>query len=281
MSVSTRHPLDLHTTVELVGEERAAAMLDASWGSHGGLHGGYVAALVLRAAQQAIRDETRAARSLTVHLPAPLAPGPVEIALRVEREGRTLTVVSARVEQEGKVGAVGLAAFGATTDSTLQYTDTPSPSVPPPERCRPLSQLFGGVVTAMEAVHPFTRHLEIRPAAEPFPFTGSDRAELVAWVRLLDRKRLDAAARTVLVDALFPALAATLAGPIAVPTVELALHYAPDELEEPDEGWALVVARCWRAAGGFAYEDGELWRPDGTLLAKSRQLRRVLERPRR
>jgi hypothetical protein len=41
----------------------------------------------------------------------------------------------------------------------------------------------------------------------------------------------------------------------------------------------LGVFRSTASAGGFFEEDGELWSPDGTLLAQSRQLALMLPMP--
>jgi hypothetical protein len=42
------------------------------------------------------------------------------------------------------------------------------------------------------------------------------------------------------------------------------------------DGFVLAVFRTSVATEGFLDEDGEVWAPDGTLLAQSRQLAAIL-----
>ncbi len=53
----------------------------------------------------------RAPRSLTIHYPRAPRPGPVSIQTVLERAGRSLSTLSARMEQDGAVIALALAAF--------------------------------------------------------------------------------------------------------------------------------------------------------------------------
>ncbi|HUC08103.1 MAG TPA: acyl-CoA thioesterase domain-containing protein, partial [Solirubrobacterales bacterium] len=102
------HPFDLDTDVKDLGGGRFGAEMSERWWVERGPNGGYVAAVILRAIQRAAAVE-RAPRSLTVQFPrAPIA-GPVEIAVKVEREGGTVTFLSARLEQGGELQATALA----------------------------------------------------------------------------------------------------------------------------------------------------------------------------
>ena len=81
------------------------------WWTPRGPLGGYVMALVMRALTLEVDDHARQPRSLTVHfLRAPEA-GPVTVRPVVERSGRSVTTASARLEQDGRLLALGLAAF--------------------------------------------------------------------------------------------------------------------------------------------------------------------------
>jgi len=59
-----------------------------------------------------------------------------------------------------------------------------------------------------------------------------------------------------------------------VPTIDLTIHFRAPEaaaIADPDAP-VLGVFRSTDAAEGLIEEDGELWSPDGVLLAQSRQL---------
>jgi acyl-CoA thioesterase len=72
------------------------------WTTPRGPHGGYVMAMVLHAMELAIGDPQRQPRSLTVHFLRPPKLGPVTARPIVERAGRALSTVTARLEQDGK-----------------------------------------------------------------------------------------------------------------------------------------------------------------------------------
>jgi acyl-CoA thioesterase len=74
----------------------------------------------------------------------------------------------------------------------------------------------------------------------------------------------------VLADAWFPAPWPRLRELAPAPTVDLTVHFrAP--LPLPD---SLLLGRFRNriVRDGFFEEDGEMWAPDGTLVAQSRQL---------
>src|SRR4051794_28564217 len=93
---------DRDTAVQPTGDGVYAATVSPDWSVPRGPNGGYIAALVLRAMEARIADAERAPRSLTVHYLRPPAVGqPCEIHVAVERAGRTLTSLSARLLQDG------------------------------------------------------------------------------------------------------------------------------------------------------------------------------------
>src|SRR5207245_5351791 len=98
------------------GGERAgglafSATLSPQWQAMRGPHGGYLAAILLRALIATAAEDTRAPRSLTVHYARAAGPGAVLIRTALERRGRSLSTLSARMEQDGATIALALAAF--------------------------------------------------------------------------------------------------------------------------------------------------------------------------
>jgi acyl-CoA thioesterase len=125
------HPFDVDTGVTDLGDGRFGAEMSERWWVEKGPNGGYVAAVILRAIQRAAAVE-RAPRSLTVQFPrAPLA-GPVEIAVRVEREGGKVTFLSARLEQGGELQATALAVLADDFDAS-GFAELRMPAVEPPD----------------------------------------------------------------------------------------------------------------------------------------------------
>ena len=75
---------------------------------------------------------TRMPRSCTMHFLRPPKPGPITVEATVERAGRTLTSVSGRMMQEGKLMGLALGAFSPAWQSPL-LDDAAMPDVGPPQ----------------------------------------------------------------------------------------------------------------------------------------------------
>lgn len=231
----------------------------------GGTHGGYVAALALRAMRRAAGDRTP--RSLTVHLLDRIAPGALELHARLDREGATMSAASLRAEQDGAPVATALAAFGDARPG-IDHQTLAMPAVPAPQACRPL--LDKPVPQARAGLL-----VEHRPAAPPLPLTGGGQARILVWMRLVEERPIDALSACVLADSGPPALYGLLDRYVAIPSTDITLHFA-DVGAAAASPWVLAAIRTARAAGGYVVEDAELWTPGGALVLQGRQLRRVL-----
>jgi acyl-CoA thioesterase len=263
------HPFDLDTAVQDLGDGRFAAEMSERWWVDRGPNGGYVAAVILRAIQAAATLK-RAPRSLTVQFPrAPLA-GPVEITVRTEREGRTVTFLSARMEQQGKLQATALAVLADDLDVS-GFTELKMPDVEPPaELYSPDPQRVAGMPTMFQ-------NYSVRPALGDEAFSGGAPYSGL-WIRAREPRLLDAPLAAAILDAWFPAPFIRLERPVPAPTIDYTVHFR-GALPEPGasaEDPSLATFRSGLARGGFFEEDGELWSRDGSLLAQSRQLALLL-----
>lgn len=252
---------DAHTAVNPV---TGGAEVTDELGGFLGASGGYVAALALRALENAVEDPDRRARAFTVQLLRPVEPGLLSLAAGVDRRGRSTSAASVRVVQRGEVVAQAFGTFGLTVPS-LSRTDVRMPDVPPPSGCEPL-----GRQPVPEAS--MGAHVERRPAG-PLPLSGSDDAEILVWMRLGEDRPVDLRSAVFLADAAVPG---TMTEPLRMPSVEIAVHVPPAPAVL-DERWVLGVFRNGVTADGYVIEDGELWTPGGELLLQTRQLRRILD----
>jgi acyl-CoA thioesterase len=252
-----------------------AARLDPEWSVFGRPHGGYVTAIVLRALTAAVGDDARAARSLTVHFPRPPRPGDVRIYAAVERAGRSLSTVSARMEQDGEVVALALGAFSLPRGS-LEVSELPMPDVAPADPRRESSDEIRGRVERGEAPQ-FLRKVVMQPCGGGRPFGGADQPLCnCSWLGLAEAGRpLDAIALAFFTDANFPTPFSRLREPAGAPTVDLTVHFrAADALRRADDPGALCLTRFRSRVihEGFFEEDSVIWAADGAVLAQSRQL---------
>jgi acyl-CoA thioesterase len=257
------------TAVTRVADGRYAATIDKGWWIVRGPNGGYIAAMILRAIVAEVGDGRRAPRSLTIHYTRPPEEGPVEIDVTREREGRTVSTLSARMMQGGKLMAVALAA-AATDQPALSFSDVQPPSVPPPAEIDADMPLPGRPEIPMRQRYETRWAIGAPPGATEPDENATAPAEVGGWIRLEDPEPVDHIVVAALTDAWLPAVFSRMTVPVAVPTVELTVHFReppPKRIE-----WCLVRFRSRHAAHGYVEEEGEVWSEDGRLLAQSRQL---------
>jgi acyl-CoA thioesterase len=206
-----------------------------------------------------VRDGADAARLRAPQL------GPITVRTNVERAGRTLTSLSGRLEQDGKLMGLALGAYSTAWDGPF-LNESPMPEVEPPE---------GRMTTGSRSIPdiappPFVERTVFQHRFGPPLFSRSERSEVGGWLGMREERPLDALAVAVLADAWFPAPWPRLRALAPAPTIDLTIHFrAPLPIADD---LLLGRFRSRLVRDGFFEEDGELWAPDGTLVAQSRQL---------
>ena len=257
--------LDAETALAPEGPGVWSGEIAEGWETPRGPLGGYVMAIVIRALALAVDDPERQARSVTMHFLRVPEPGPVMMTAALERAGRSLSSASARMEQGGKLVGLALGAFSLPWESPV-IEESPMPEVPAADDvAAPVGSLRG-----TERNPAFTERLVMQHRFGDPPFSGSDTGETGGWIGIREDRPIDALAIAVIADAWFPAPWPRLAELAPAPTVDLTIHFrSPLPLSE-----RLLLGRFRSRVlrDGFFEEDGELWAPDGTLVAQSRQL---------
>jgi acyl-CoA thioesterase len=253
-----------------------AADISPDWRAGRGPHGGYLAAIILRALVAAVAEPARAPRSLTIHYARAPKPGRATIATTTERAGRSLSTLSARVEQDGSLVALALAAFSLPWSAATELAELPMPDVAPPEpRGEPGVPLF-------EGAPPFTRQLVLQPRIGAIPFTGSSEPmEIGAWLGLAEPRAIDALSLAFFSDSLFSPPFIRMSTRATSPTIDLTVHFRAASWMAPRDADELCFARFRTGVvhEGFFEEDGAIWSADGALLAQSRQLAILMPLP--
>src|SRR5688500_7932049 len=152
------------------------------WETPRGPLGGYVMALVLRAFEEAIGDPARSARSATMHFLRAPSVGPVTVEAEVERAGRSLSSVSGRLHQNGKLIGIALGAYSKPWEGPL-LPDEPMPQVEPPEGREPIDSADG-----RRAAPNFTQRLTMQRRLGELPFTSAERGEVGGWMGLMEER---------------------------------------------------------------------------------------------
>lgn len=255
---------DDDTALRPLGDGAYEGSISEIWWTPRGPLGGYVMAILLRGMELAMDDPSRQARSLSVHFLRPPQAGPVVVRAAVERSGRSLTSTSARLEQDGKLLALALGASSVPWPGPL-LDDSPMPEVEPPAPAEPHARDLPGAKRP-----PFMELLVMQGRFGPPPFSGADRAEVGGWLGLREERPVDALAVALLADAWFPAPWPRLKELTPAPTIDMTVHFRAPLPLPPSTLLGRFRTRLVR--DGFFEEDGELWAPDGTLVAQSRQL---------
>jgi acyl-CoA thioesterase len=260
---------DDDTALDPIADGRWRGRIDPAWWVQRGPNGGYVAAIILRGMALAVDDAERHPRSLTVHYLVAPVEGPVELEATVARAGRRLSTTSARLLQGGRTVALAVAAFGEPRPTQVEIADA-EPPVLLPEGERPD---FG----RPEERVPVSRKWDIVPAIGG-PMGSGARSDTGGLIRLAERRPMDALAVAAAMDGWVPPIFVSHSEPIGVPTVDLTIHFLRPLPRAGTDGDTHYRCRFWTdtAAGGYLVEDGELWAPDGALLARSRQLAATL-----
>jgi acyl-CoA thioesterase len=255
---------DADTALRTAGDDGVyEGEISESWWTPRGPLGGYVMAIVLRGMELAVAEPGRMPRSLTVSFMRPPVAGPATVRTTVERAGRSLTTVSGRLEQDGMPMALALASFSVPWTGRLM-DEAPMPEAEPPEWPRPPR------FEPPDGAPPFIQQLSMQQRFGAEPFSGAERSETGGWLGLREERRLDAPAVALLADAWFPSPWTRLRRLAPAPTIEMSVYFrAPLPL---DDTLLLARYRSRLVRDGFFDEDGELWAPDGTLVAQSRQL---------
>ncbi|MGH2807167.1 MAG: acyl-CoA thioesterase [Actinomycetota bacterium] len=259
------------TAVTPQGDGVFSADVNERWWVVRGPHGGYIAAILLRALMERVGDDDRPPRSLTIHYVAAPKAGAAEIATTIEREGTSSTFASARMTQNGKLMANAIAVFSRPWTG-LEFFDATMPETVPPEE--------GFPVNGLEGTPPFLNNFDMRWTLGEPPMSGADEALVGGWMRLDEPLVADYPSIACLMDAGPPAIFPRVTEPFVAPTLDLTIHFrttVPLPNAGPED---YYLGKFWSLMGrdGFFEEDGQLWSRDGTLIAQSRQLALALKR---
>lgn len=254
------------TELRPLGNGAFEAEIDEGWWVVRGPHGGYLAAIILKALLEVQPDPARHIRSFTTHYLAAPKIGPMVVRVTLERTGRSMTYASVRAIQGDDVVATSLAAF-STPWPGLEFDDSPMPELPGPDEGFPVPVEGDGIPR-------FLANFDMRWLIGDPPFSGGDRAEVGGWYRLREPVLADAPVVAALLDAWPPAVFPKATERVVAPTVDLTMHFrTPLPLEGATvDDFYLGRFTARLAREGFFEEDGELWDKRGNLIAQSRQL---------
>jgi hypothetical protein len=262
--VPTR-PFSVVTGVRSEGPGRFSGTVDAEWTIGGRPNGGYLLALMARAAVASGTQPHPIAAS--AHFLRPPAPGPAKVETDVVRAGRAVDQLRATLVQEGSVCVEAIVTTGSLNRSLDVAWDGGVPARPatPIETCVP-----GRPVLLDGARVAIADQVELRlDAASAGSLQGAPtgRGELRGWLRLKHGEAFDALSLLFAVDS-FPPATFDVVRSGWVPTLELTAYVRA----LPAPGPVQVLQHARMIAGGRVDEACFVWDADGRLVAQATQL---------
>lgn len=258
-------PFSAAIGIEPLGDGRYGAELGPLWTVGSKAHGGLLLALLARAGSARIESDTPGSASDPLAVAADFlrAPdlGPVELSTEVVKSGRTASVVSVRMHQDGRPVLVASVTVGRLPDAQPRLTGLPDvPAEPPADAIDP---------TEVRPAFGLARCCDLRFDPLSFAFIRGERAAPVlrGWAR----------PRGEPVDALF----ALLAGDVLPPTVfnvDGRFGWAPTVQltallrTRPAPGWLRVESRSTEVGAKWFDEDATVVDAAGRLVCQARQL---------
>jgi len=207
-------------------------------------------------------------RALQTCFVAPVAPGEVEIAVRLLRQGRNVCQLQAEARQDGTVAAVMIGVFGAERPSALplRRPERPAPAHDADALPAPPARPHGAPV--------FLQHFDMRWDAGPPPFTGGQGFSTRIHLRMArdEAQTVPAELQAVLLADLPPTpVVGQLTRPSANSSVTWALELRP-VAAAPAQGWWRADNESVMVEGGYVNHSSRLWAPDGRLAAFGSQV---------
>lgn len=267
LKAGERHPLDTATSLVAAGPDRWTGHTSKAYWAFIGQFGGTTAATLLRAAldhPERIGDPL----ALTVNYCAPIEEGPIHIVARAAKTNRSTQHWTMELfQRDGEILATATAVF-AKRRPGWTHAVASMPQVPAPAQVdRFPSAPFAAWVQQYDM-----RFVTGTPRIGKVPHAEPQSAESILWLRDVIARPLDHLSLVAMSDAFFGRIFHVLEAMVPFGTVTLTtyFHCAADDIPAGD-GWVLgrVGASVFRS--GFGDQSGELWSPDGRLLATTVQ----------
>ena len=282
------------------GRARFTARVSKDWSIGGTPNGGFLSALALAAALREAPREHPHFLSWSAFFVAPAdEAAPAELAVeRVGAPSKGSSHWRVELRQSGATRAhfAGLLGdLGRLRGPSLRSPGpmTHAPELPSPEACADAAAALRERIGTPSAAAPrfdIARQYELRVAADSrFARAVIDRTDgaagggldapavIEAWVGFGDGRAplLGETAPLLLLDAFPPPILALHPTPW-VPTLEYTVHRFRPPSEADDARFARARFEASLMCSSLIQEDGALWAPDGELVARSRQLGRLL-----
>ncbi|GIJ49841.1 hypothetical protein Val02_67270 [Virgisporangium aliadipatigenens] len=258
------------TKVAPVADGEWSAELDGQWAVMGRPNGGYLAAVLARAAIASIDAAHPHPLATNAHYLNPPSPGPATIVTETLRRGRSVSQVRTRLIQDGTPCVEGVFTLGRLApDAEPVWSVEAPPVLPPPQECRLMIPRPSPTVT-VEILEVIEQRLD--PAVLGHLRGAPDGGgEIRGYVGFVDGTDFDPLGLLFAADALPPA-SLTVGASGWVPTLEYTVYVRA--LPAPGPLKVRQRARLIQQPG-WMVEECDVWDSADRLVAQAIQLASV------
>jgi hypothetical protein len=254
------------------------ARLDSQWNVAGRPNGGYLLAVLARAAGQALDGPGhRHPLAASAHFLDSAVAGPATVTIDRLRIGRTVSQVRARLEQSGRGCVEALLTMGRL-DAAAEpiWAGEPPAALPPPAECFHMPAQPPGADFRIDMFDGI--ELRMDPAPLGYQRGGPDGSgELRGWIRFADDMPPDPVSLLYIADALPPATL-TISASGWVPTLELTVYVRALPVPGPlrvRQRIRFLESTPGRDNGAVVDEVCDIWDSRDRLVAQATQLASV------
>ena len=248
-----------------------SAHLDEDWTVNGNPHGGYLLALMARAAIEADGGHHPHAIASSATYVTPPVLGDATVTAETLRQGRSASQVRVRLTQDGTPRVDATFTLGTLREAGQTWVDAPPPTVRPFETCprSPVSVPGTGVrVSMLDMVDQRIEPLSFGRGADTWEtINQSGSGSIVGWLDFADGTPWDAISLLYASDA-FPPATLTLGSVGWVPTLELTVYVRAI----PAPGPLRVRQRVRALTGSVVDQVCEIWDSTDRVVVQASQL---------
>jgi hypothetical protein len=236
---------------------RFSVHLDDAWSSLVGVHGGYLAAIAIKAAQLVVGP--RSIRTVTTTFLRPALTGPAEVAVEPIRRGRSMSNLTVTVSQSAKTIIVSQIVAADHVEST-QWETIADLGLPPLEACV--------AIAGPPGISHFDHGVAVLDPAD-LPFSHGPRARVAGYMRPVESRPIDAAWLGMALDWFPPASFSRIDPPAGGISISYTMHVHRTLACLGEDEWLGGVFHADISAEGIALEKGMIVDPSGRILAES------------
>jgi len=232
----------------------------AEWSQGRTVYGGLSSALAFHAAKRSAPRDLPPLKSAQICFVG-AASGSLRFTTQLLRQGKSATAIAVDCLSGSDIALRATFLCAAPRSNPVTHDYAPPPSVAAADSCRRFA--FPAAAPA------FIANFDVRFVGSSLPVSGSDKAELLAWVRHHDATGIDPAVALIgLADCLPPAAMATFSD--FVPVSSMLWTF---DLPQPAKAgqWHLLRSTSVKAQDGYSFQTMEIWDEGGTLILSGSQ----------